>query len=72
MSSDAATPHAGYGRLDTWKGIAKYLGRSCRTIQRWHARYGLPVRHLGGASGSVFAYTDELDNWLRQRPIEQI
>ena len=54
-------------RLDTWKSVAQYLGRSCRTVQRWHSEYGLPVHHLGGDASSVFAYTDELDRWLRQR-----
>ena len=54
-------------RLDTWKLIAQYLGRSSRTAQRWHSEYGLPVRHLGGDASSVFAYTDELDRWLRDR-----
>ena len=54
-------------RLDTWKSIAQYLGRSARTVQRWRSEYGLPVRHLGGDATSVFAYTDELDKWLRGR-----
>jgi tetratricopeptide (TPR) repeat protein len=54
-------------RLDTWKAIAQYLGRSTRTVQRWRSEYGLPVRHLGGDATSVFAYTDELDGWLRNR-----
>ncbi len=54
-------------RLDTWKSIAQHLGRSSRTVQRWHSEYGLPVRHLGGGATSVFAYTDELDAWLRER-----
>lgn len=54
-------------RLDTWKSIAQYLGRSSRTAQRWHSEYGLPIRHLGGDASSVFAYTDELDRWLRER-----
>jgi tetratricopeptide (TPR) repeat protein len=54
-------------RLDTWKLIAKYLGRSARTVQRWHAEYGLPVHHLGAEASSVYAYTDELDLWLRRR-----
>lgn len=54
-------------RLDTWKSIADYLGRSARTAQRWHVEYGLPVRHLGSGSSSVFAYSDELDKWLRER-----
>ena len=54
-------------RLDTWKSIANYLGRSSRTVQRWHAEYGLPVHHLGGDASSVYAYRDELDLWLRRR-----
>lgn len=54
-------------RLDTWKLIAQYLGRSTRTVQRWRLEYGLPVRHLGGDATSVFAYTDELDEWMRSR-----
>ena len=54
-------------RLDNWKALAQYLGRCTRTVQRWHSKYGLPVRHLGGESGSVFAFTDELDDWLRER-----
>jgi hypothetical protein len=36
-------------------------------VQRWEEEYGLPVRHVGGATGSVFAYTRELDGWLRNR-----
>jgi tetratricopeptide (TPR) repeat protein len=54
-------------RIDTWKSIARYLGRSSRTVQRWHREYGLPVRRLGVESGSIFAYADELDRWLRDR-----
>jgi hypothetical protein len=54
-------------RIDSWKSIAEYLGRSSRTVQRWHRAYGLPVRRLGGDSSSVYAYMDELDSWLRNR-----
>jgi hypothetical protein len=54
-------------RLDTWKAIAQHLGRSARTVQRWHSAYGLPVHHLSGESGSVYAYSDELDRWLKMR-----
>jgi tetratricopeptide (TPR) repeat protein len=54
-------------RIDTWKSIARYLGRSSRTVQRWHHEYGLPVHRLGIDSGSIFAYADELDSWLRNR-----
>lgn len=52
-------------RIDTWKSIACYLGRSSRTVQRWHREYGLPVHRLGVDTGSIFAYADELDAWLR-------
>jgi hypothetical protein len=34
------------GRLDSWKEIAAYLGRSVRSVQRWERAEGLPVlRH---------------------------
>ena len=51
-------------RLDSWKSIAEYLKRSPRTVQRWHAEFGLPVHHYGGGRGPVFCYSDELDAWL--------
>lgn len=54
-------------RIDSWKSIAEYLGRSSRTVQRWHRAYGLPAHRLGGDSSSVYAYADELDGWLRNR-----
>ena len=54
-------------RLDSWKSIARYLGRSCRTVQRWHAEYALPIRRLGCNKGSIFAYAGELDDWMRNR-----
>lgn len=54
-------------RLDSWKAIAEYLGRCCRTVQRWHFEMGLPVRHVGGKRGPVYSYSDELDEWLRTR-----
>jgi tetratricopeptide (TPR) repeat protein len=51
-------------RLDSWKSIAEYLRRSPRTVQRWHAEYGLPVHRFGGTRGPVFSYREELDSWL--------
>lgn len=51
-------------RLDSWKAIAEFLGRSLRTVQRWHDCNGLPVHHFGGHKGSVFAYEEEIDRWL--------
>jgi len=54
-------------RLDSWKSIARHLARSTRTVQRWHAEYGLPIHRLGGKKGPLFAYGEELDNWMRNR-----
>jgi hypothetical protein len=65
MSSQATTLIPAPVRLDSWKVIAQYLGRGTRTVQRWHVEYGLPVRHIGGISTSVFAFSDELDDWLQ-------
>jgi tetratricopeptide (TPR) repeat protein len=54
-------------RLDSWKSIALYFGRTCRTVQRWHCENGLPVHRAGGIKSSVFAYVDELEGWMRNR-----
>ena len=52
-------------RLDSWKEIAKYLGRDVRTLIRWEQHRGLPIcRVPGGKLPRVFAYPDELDRWL--------
>jgi PAS domain-containing protein len=53
--------------LNSWKEIADYLRRSVRTVQRWEARFGLPVRHRPGERTSVFALQAELDSWLQTR-----
>jgi hypothetical protein len=54
-------------RLDSWKSIAQYLNRCVRTVQGWHLEVGLPVHHISGDSGSVYAYQDELDAWMGSR-----
>src|SRR5262245_66021821 len=55
-------------RLDSWKEIAAHLKRSVRTVTRWEREEGLPVhRHLHSKSGSVYAYTAELDAWWTNR-----
>ena len=51
-------------RLDSWKAIAEYLGRDQATVRRWEKTLGLPVRRVGGAGRSVFAFTDDVDAWL--------
>lgn len=55
-------------RLDSWKAIARHLGRSVRTVRRWEAQEGLPVRrHMHRTQGSVYALRAELDAWLAGR-----
>ena len=58
--------------LNSWKEISSYLGRSVRTVQRWEADLGLPVRRPRAHSRSaVIAMSDELDVWLRSAPAVQ-
>lgn len=53
-------------RLDSWKQIAAYLGRTVRTVIRWEQEGGLPVHRVPvGQRHCVFAYTSEIDEWLR-------
>ena len=55
-------------RLDSWKEIAAYLKRDVTTVQRWEKREGMPIhRHLHDKRGSVYALTEELDNWIQSR-----
>ena len=52
--------------LVSWKEIAVYLNRAERTVKRWERERGLPVHRVpGGERGSVFAYPDELAEWLK-------
>ncbi len=55
-------------RLDSWKEIAAFFGRDERTVRRWEKERGLPAHRVpGGGRGGVFAYTDELREWLKGR-----
>ena len=55
-------------RIDSWKGIAEYLHRGTRTVQRWEREEGLPVHRLQHEKlGSIYAYRQELDTWWNQR-----
>ena len=52
-------------KLTSWKEIAQYLGKGVRTVQRWEAMLGLPVRRpLGKTKGIVLADTEEIDVWV--------
>jgi tricorn protease-like protein len=58
--------HERGARLDSWKEIAAYLNRDIRTVQRWEKSASLPVRRLQKPGlRAVFAYTADLDDWLR-------
>lgn len=53
-------------RLDSWKEIAAFLGRAERTVKRWETKRGLPVHRVpGGGRSAVFAYSNEVAEWLR-------
>lgn len=53
------------GRLNGWKEIAAYLGKSVRTAQRWEKDLGLPVHRIHTGSGEIpFAFREEIDRWL--------
>lgn len=55
-------------RLDSWKGIAAYLGRTVRTVQRWEREHDLPVhRLLHNTHSSVYAFTEDLEAWMAGR-----
>lgn len=53
-------------RLDSWKEIAAFLKRDVRTVQRWEASQGLPVRRrTSRKTGSVYAFEHEIEKWLK-------
>jgi tetratricopeptide (TPR) repeat protein len=55
-------------RLDSWKEIAAFFGRDERTVRRWEKERSLTVHRVpGGARGGVFAYSEELREWLKGR-----
>jgi TolB-like protein len=57
--------------LVSWKEIAVFLNRAERTVKRWERERGLPVHRVpGGERGSVFAYPDELTDWLKGKSQE--
>jgi tetratricopeptide (TPR) repeat protein len=59
------------GTLVSWKEIAVFLNHSESTVKRWERDRGLPVHRIpGGDRGGVFAYSDELTDWLKGKNLE--
>lgn len=57
--------------LVSWKEIAVYLNHSESTVKRWERDRGLPVHRIpGGERGGVFAYPEELADWLKGEALE--
>jgi hypothetical protein len=55
-------------RLEGWKAIADYLGKTVSTVQRWEASLGLPIHRLNKAHRATpYAITSELDAWREAR-----
>lgn len=55
-------------RLNSWKEIAAFLGRTVRTVQRWEKDDGLPLRRGGpGHRGLVVASKHEINGWWEGR-----
>ncbi len=64
MTMSAPNPATSSKRLDSWKEISAFFGRDERTVYRWEKDFGMPVHRLPGTRGRVYAFTDELANWL--------
>ena len=53
-------------RLDGWKAISEHLGWHPRTVMRWEQLRGLPIHRVpGGQRHAVFAFRQEIDEWLK-------
>lgn len=56
-------------RLRGWRQIAGYLNCRVGTAQRWTRDAGLPAKRIRkGPRALVMAHSEQLDDWLRQRP----
>jgi len=61
-------PVAANAVLRSWNHIAFYVGTSITTVCRWERNYHFPVhRTIRCKQADVFAFTTEVDDWLRSR-----
>ncbi len=55
--------------LNGWKEIARHLGCGIRTAQRWEVQgLGLPIHRPKHDGGVVVAFSEEIDEWLKNTP----
>ncbi len=53
-------------KLSSWKEIAAYLKCEESTARRWERKSGLPI-HRVEKGGLVYAYRQEIDDWLKRQ-----
>jgi CheY-like chemotaxis protein len=55
--------------LNGWKEIAQHFRCGVRTVQRWECMgLGLPVHRPKQGTGPVCAFSEDLDDWLKNTP----
>jgi tetratricopeptide (TPR) repeat protein len=68
MAFDENRDGGGNRLLTGWKQIAFYFGKDESTAKRWAAQRRLPIHRVPGQKrASVYAYSAELETWLRQQ-----
>jgi PAS domain-containing protein len=52
--------------LTSWKDVARYLGKTTRTVQRWEKQFGLPIhRPPNQRTGVILARCEEVEQWIQ-------
>lgn len=76
MAFDENRDGSGNRLLTGWKQIAFYFGKDESTAKRWAAQRHLPIHRVPGQRrASVYAWSAELETWLRQQrdiPVAQL
>lgn len=68
MGFDDSREGSGNRLLTGWKQIALYFGKDESTAKRWAAQRGLPIQRVPGQKrASVYAWSAELEAWLRRQ-----
>lgn len=53
------------------KAIAGYLDMSVRNVYHWEKKLGLPIHRVSGHAGyRLYAFTEEIDQWLKDKDVE--